>query len=585
MRYERMEKAVFLRRPNRFAAEVEKDGRQLACHVKNTGRCRELLVPGSTVYIQRAEGAERKTAYDLISVESGGQIVNMDSQAPNQIVRELLEEGRLLDGVRRIRAEAPYGESRFDFYVETETERWFIEVKGVTLKEGDTAKFPDAPTLRGVKHLRELTACQEEGYRAMACFIIQMKGVDRLVPNRDTHPEFAQALREAAKSGVVLKAFDCLTGEDFLEAGQEIPVDTGEYGISDIVEPLLAWFGGHARILPWRERPEAYRVWISEIMLQQTRVEAVKPYFERFVGELPDVESLAQVSEDRLMKLWEGLGYYNRARNLKKAAVQVEEEYGGQLPADYEKLKALPGVGSYTAGAVASIAYGLPVPAVDGNVLRVISRLFLWEEDILKQSSKKKMEEALKAVMPKGRAGAFNQALMELGAVVCVPNGPARCGECPLAFLCRARIEGRIGEFPHKGGKKARRIEEKTVFVIQEGERSAIGRRPARGLLAGLYELPNVPGRLSQEEAVGYVQSLGFSPIRIRPLPEARHIFSHVEWHMTGYAVLVEEAQPREGVHETEGGRRLILADAGELKAKYPIPSAFRAYVGFLFSA
>ncbi len=588
MKYERMKKAVFLSRPNRFIAQADKDGEEVTCHVKNTGRCRELLIPGAAVYIQQVDRPGRKTAYDLIGVQKDGQIINMDSQAPNQVVREMLEEGRLLEDVRLIRPEARCGESRFDFYVETGDGNWYIEVKGVTLKEGKTAKFPDAPTLRGVRHLRELTACRKEGLRAMVCFIIQMKGVSRLIPNKETQEEFARALWEAREAGVDVRAYDCVVGEDFIRADEEIPVVAEGYGLEDIVEPLLHWFAGHARILPWRERPDAYRVWISEIMLQQTRVEAVKPYFERFVGELPDVRALAQAEDDRLMKLWEGLGYYNRARNLKKAAVQVMEQYAGELPADYEALQKLPGIGSYTAGAVASIAYGIPRPAVDGNVLRVISRLFLRDEDILKQSVKKQMEEELAQVMPKDRAGAFNQALMELGAMVCVPNGPAKCEECPLAFLCRARIAGRIGEFPKKAGKKQRKIEEKTIFVIQDGERAVIGKRPPRGLLAGLYELPNAPGHLDMRKAVEYVSSLGFSPIRIQPLPEAKHIFSHVEWHMTGYAVLVEETEistSQDGeaaVHVGPDGRKLLLVGIRETEEHYPIPTAFKAYTDVL---
>ena len=577
MYYERMEQAVFRNRPNRFVAEVEKDGEEWICHVKNTGRCRELLIPGAEVYIQKSDNPDRKTGYDLIGVRKKDQIVNMDSQAPNQIVRELLEEGRLLPGVTCIRPETRYKNSRFDFFVETTEGDYFIEVKGVTLEEEGLAKFPDAPTQRGVRHMRELMECRKDGYRAMLCFVIQMKGVHALCANADAQPEFAEVLRMAHKAGVEVRAYDCVAGENYLKADQEIPVlfDTGNYSMRDMVLPLVNWFRGHARILPWREEPTAYRVWISEIMLQQTRVEAVKPYFERFLAALPDMESLSQVEDDRLMKLWEGLGYYNRARNLKKTARTVMEDYGGQMPADYSLLLKLPGIGSYTAGAVASIAYGVPVPAVDGNVLRVWARLFLKEEDVLKQSVKARAEQEFREIIPGDRPGEFNQALMELGATVCVPNGMAKCEECPLAFMCCARELGRVLEYPKKAAKKPRKVEERTVFVIRCGEKTAIGKRPSRGLLAGLYELPNELGFYSQEEAVSYVKKLGFSPIRILPLAEAKHIFSHVEWRMKGYVIRTEEL-------EESPGPGLLLVDPKETEDKYPIPTAFHAYTSYL---
>ena len=259
--------------------------------------------------------------------------------------------------------------------------------------------------------------------------------------------------------------------------------------LEQLAEPLLSWYDEHARILPWREEPTAYRVWVSEIMLQQTRVEAVKPYYERFMEALPGIRELAACPEERLLKLWEGLGYYNRARNLKKAAEILVEEYEGVMPKDYEAVLALPGIGSYTAGAVLSIAYEKCYPAVDGNVLRVLSRVTEDDRDILKQSVKKSVETALQAVMPQDRPGAFNQALMELGATVCVPNGQARCEECPLKNLCRGHRDGIELEFPKKAAKKPRRVEERTVLVLLRGDDRAIRKRPPKGLLSGLYEL------------------------------------------------------------------------------------------------
>ncbi|MCD7745808.1 MAG: A/G-specific adenine glycosylase [Lachnospiraceae bacterium] len=357
-----------------------------------------------------------------------------------------------------------------------------------------------------------------------------------------------------------------------------------------IQAPLMNWFEEYARVLPWREHPLPYYVWVSEIMLQQTRVEAVKPYFARFTRELPDIRALAECPEDRLMKLWEGLGYYSRARNLQKAARVVMETYNGRLPDTYEELIRLPGIGSYTAGAIASIAYGQAVPAVDGNVLRVLSRVTENGEDISKQSTKKSAEDALRAVMPSDCPGTFNQALMELGALICVPNGSPLCGDCPLRSLCRAARSGRQTEFPVKAPKKPRRIEERTVFVIRDGSHAALRRRPAHGLLAGLYELPNEKGSLSMEEALAWVADLGFSPIRIRPLPEARHIFSHVEWHMAGYFVLVEDCGKQAASSEPESfepensdiENSLIFIEPDVIRRDYPIPAAFDAYQKFI---
>ena len=301
---------------------------------------------------------------------------------------------------------------------------------------------------------------------------------------------------------------------------------TEETSLEQIVMPLLSWYDGHARVLPWRENTAPYRVWVSEIMLQQTRVEAVKPFFERFMKALPDVSALAACPEDELLKLWEGLGYYNRVRNMQKAAQVIMTEYSGEFPADFEKLLALPGIGSYTAGAISSIAFGIPMPAVDGNVLRVISRVKASYEDVLKQSVKNAMEAEIREVIPKERAGDFNQALIEIGAIVCVPNGKAKCEECPLAFCCRAKAEGIVDELKKKKAKKERRIEDRTVLILKDGDRVAIRKRPAKGLLAGLYELPNLDGNLSEQQVLEQVKEWGLSPLRILPLAGAKHIFS-----------------------------------------------------------
>lgn len=337
--------------------------------------------------------------------------------------------------------------------------------------------------------------------------------------------------------------------------------------------PLLSWYRENKRALPWRENKDAYRIWISEIMLQQTRVEAVKPYFFRFMEHFPTVEALANAPDEELLKCWEGLGYYSRARNLKKAAIVIQEEHGGVLPASREALLALPGIGSYTAGAIGSIAYEIPAPAVDGNVLRVLSRVLGSYDDILKQSTKKKMEELISTVLKSGEAGDYNQALIEIGAIVCVPNGAPLCGQCPFSTVCAAREHGLIDELPVKTPKKKRRIEEKTVLLLRDGEKIAIRKRSPEGLLASLYEFVNVPGKLEKEE----VEELFHGTGTFEALPEAKHIFSHVEWHMSGYLVSADEIP-----EELQNEEPILFVTYEELREKYPIPAAFIAYKRFL---
>lgn len=341
--------------------------------------------------------------------------------------------------------------------------------------------------------------------------------------------------------------------------------------LEEIVVPLLEWYDKQKRTLPWRSRPTPYRVWVSEIMLQQTRVEAVKPYFARFMKALPTVKKLAACPEDELLKLWEGLGYYNRVRNMQKAAQILVKENKGELPAQFEELLKLPGIGKYTAGAISSIAFGIPVPAVDGNVLRVITRINADERDIGKDSVKQSIAGEIQEIIPMRRAGDFNQALIELGAIVCVPNGPAKCGECPVASLCEARKQDRISEFPKKAPKKARTVEEKTVLLIKDGEKLAIAKRPSKGLLAGLYELPNIEGALTEDEVLETVRSYGLAPLFIQRLEDSKHIFTHREWHMRGYAIRVEELE-----QEPEG---MLFVERETVEREYPIPSAFAAYV------
>ena len=264
--------------------------------------------------------------------------------------------------------------------------------------------------------------------------------------------------------------------------------------LKELARPLLAWYDENRRILPWREEVSPYRTWVSEIMLQQTRVAAVLPYFQRFMERYPTAEALAAGDEQELLKLWEGLGYYSRARNLQKAARVIAQEYGGQFPTDHKALMALPGIGDYTAGAILSIAFGVPAPAVDGNVLRILSRVTGSNLDILDAKNKKTYRTWAEAALPADRPGAFNQALMDLGSAICLPGPSPRCGDCPLAHLCAARQEGKQALLPVRAPQKAKRPEELTVFLLRRPDGAvALRRRPPTGLLAGLWEYPNTP--------------------------------------------------------------------------------------------
>ena len=298
------------------------------------------------------------------------------------------------------------------------------------------------------------------------------------------------------------------------------------------IAPLMNWYQHNARELPWRKTRDGYAVWISEIMLQQTRVAAVIPYYERFLRELPDVFALANADDDRLHKLWEGLGYYSRARNLKKAAGEIVSRFGGAMPRDYDSLLTLSGIGEYTAGAIASIAYGESVPAVDGNVLRVYARLFAIERDIRDTALKKEVRAFLLPLVPEQNPGVFNAALMELGATVCLPNGQPKCGECPVREACLAYREGRVAELPILSPKKARKIEQKTVFALSLDGGLVGFRRPESGLLAGLWQLPEAAGELTDAEAAAWLGAHGLIPVGELCFYERKHIFTHIEWHM-----------------------------------------------------
>jgi A/G-specific adenine glycosylase len=382
-----------------------------------------------------------------------------------------------------------------------------------------------------------------------------------------------------------------------------------------VPERLLFWYGNNARVLPWRTDTDPYRVWISEIMLQQTRVETVIPYYERFLKEIPSIRALRETSDDKLLKLWEGLGYYSRARNLRKAAEILCVKYGGAFPHRYEDILGLPGIGPYTAGAIASICFGLPVPAVDGNVLRVFARLLkiatpIDGPDVPKQI--RTMLSDIYAALDSSRRGAFTQALMELGACVCVPNGAPLCTTCPVAEFCMALQDGIPEDFPVRTAKKEKRNEDRTILILKCGDRFAVRRRPDKGLLASLWELPNVSERLTKKSSLAYVAKWGLSATAIAPGVSYTHVFTHIRWRIRSYridcaefpsgnAALDLHARDENVAHDLNAGNRnevlavhakgandalsvrdadsaneLIWATAEELTDVYALPTAFR---------
>lgn len=336
-----------------------------------------------------------------------------------------------------------------------------------------------------------------------------------------------------------------------------------------IAQPLLHWFWANHRVLPFRSDPTPYHVWVSEIMLQQTRVAAAVPYYERFVQELPDIPALAACEEERLLKLWEGLGYYSRVRNLQKAARIVCEQYGGQLPGDLAALKKLPGIGDYTAGAIASIGFGIPAPAVDGNVLRVFARLYNDEGDIMQPAVKAATTQKVMAQQPAEAPGDFNQALMELGALVCTPGQPD-CAACPLQALCLGRQSGNPARLPQKAPKKARKKCELTLCLAQDAAgRWLLQKRGEQGVLAGLWQpLVLAEEALDEKRALAAAQKLLPAAVLLKEKPlKAKHIFTHLEWHMTAYVMAVPCTPPPEGC---------VWASPAQLEQEYTLPGAFK---------
>ena len=336
--------------------------------------------------------------------------------------------------------------------------------------------------------------------------------------------------------------------------------------LAKLPEALLPWYDAGHRELPWRQDKDPYHIWVSEIMLQQTRVEAVKGYYTRFLKELPTITALAECDDDALHKLWEGLGYYSRVRNLKKAAIQIVEQHNNVFPEEYSQIRNLPGIGDYTAGAICSIAFNRKTPAVDGNVLRVFARLTNDSTPIDQPAFKKLAREALEKIYP-DRAGDFTQAMMELGATLCGPNRPPDCKSCPCKDFCLGHKKGTAPGLPQKMPPKQRKTEEKTVLILCWDGRFALEKRPGKGLLAGLWQFPNVPGKLTSQGTLGEVEKLGIKPKEILMQVERKHIFTHIEWDMCGVYI------------EVSGGcDDFQWLSAAEINAQIALPTAFRLF-------
>ena len=335
-----------------------------------------------------------------------------------------------------------------------------------------------------------------------------------------------------------------------------------------IIEPLLKWYSENKRILPWRVEKDPYKIWISEIMLQQTRIEAVKEYYKKFMQEIPNVHELANIEEEKLLKIWQGLGYYNRAKNLRKAAQKIENQYNGKIPSTYEELLKLPGVGEYTAAAIASIAYNEKVPAVDGNVLRVISRIIGNNRNILDKAVRNEIFSILQQIIPKN-AGDFNEALMELGEVICLPNQEPLCSKCPLKKECYACQNNLTTVLPVRENAINKKIENKTILLlVTEENEIALLKRPNKGLLADMYELPNIQGFFKEKDIASILKKWNLKYKDIQKLGERKHIFTHIIWKMVGYQILVDNKN-----------KDFLWISKEKLQREYPIPTAFNGFL------
>lgn len=334
-----------------------------------------------------------------------------------------------------------------------------------------------------------------------------------------------------------------------------------------IVDPLLNWYQKTRRVLPWRLNKNPYHIWISEVMLQQTRIEAVIPYYERFMSELPTISALARVEDDKLMKLWEGLGYYNRARNLKKAAIEIEEKFNGRFPDKFEDIISLPGIGEYTASAIASICFSLKEVTIDGNVLRVYSRLKNSKENIDEVKVRKSVRESLMKIVPK-ESGMFNEALMELGEVICIPNGIPKCNLCPLKDFCKAKEKHTFMNIPVRKEKREKKNQKYVVLLLLCGNKVALHKRKDSGLLKNLWEFPNLLGTYTKEEVKQYLLDCSMTVTSIKLSGSYTHIFTHLKWQMESFIIKVEEES-----------KDYLWLDLDTIIKKYALPSAFQPFL------
>lgn len=342
------------------------------------------------------------------------------------------------------------------------------------------------------------------------------------------------------------------------------------YTAKEFQDRLLSWYDANKRILPWRNQKDPYRIWVSEIMLQQTRVTTVIPYYERFISQIPDVKHLATVDDEILYKFWQGLGYYRRAQNMKKAAEVIQQQLSGVLPRSFAEWILLPGIGPYIAGAIASIAYGEKITAVDGNVIRVFSRLYGIDIPMDDRRLKPTVEGLVNSLLPDQTIGDFNQALMEIGATICLPNAFPKCECCPFTDICLALTENKVADYPISGMKKTRSVEKKTVLLIKHGDLIALRKRPDGGLLGNLWEFPNVEGHLDKHEIEAVALSFAITPISIIRKDDKKHIFTHKEWQMQSYQI---EAKSIDKQSPFTWVRKSNLHDA------YPLPKAFAIFL------
>lgn len=334
----------------------------------------------------------------------------------------------------------------------------------------------------------------------------------------------------------------------------------------NLPDALLPWYKVHKRDLPWRKDRDPYHIWVSEIMLQQTRVEAVKGYYSRFLESVPTIEDLAKIDDEQLLKLWEGLGYYSRVRNMKKAACVIMEKFNGIFPKLHSDILALPGIGAYTAGAICSIGFDLKTPAVDGNVLRVISRITDDSTPIDQLAFKKTVNNNLTEIYPE-HAGDFTQALMELGATVCGPNRSPDCDHCPCKHFCLGYQRGTAEKLPVKSRKGERKVQKLSVFILHADGRYAVEKRPDKGLLASLWQFPNVINKLDVVDAIRQVEEFGLIPKEIHRQVEKKHVFTHVEWDMCGFFMEVVSAN-----------ENFTWMTAAQINQDAALPTAFRQF-------